>query len=132
MNGKILRFNDFPDPKTNLPTKRRPAARYLHPKLATTHPNPQKEGKPTKWVDEVKVKGDIWATPGPYLRKKMLISLARRVSDRFLPDAFYAGTTFENTMDYPTLPKEQEVVHEMSLQEKIENVTVEDDEEDEE
>lgn len=46
------------------------------------------------WVEDVEVKGRMWATPGPYLRQSMLISLARRVSDHFLPEVFYEQTTF--------------------------------------
>ena len=34
----------------------------------------------------------MWATPGPYLRQSMLRSLARAVSDHFLPEAFYPQT----------------------------------------
>lgn len=40
------------------------------------------------------VQGYMWATPGPYLRKTMLVALARKVSDTFLPEAFYGTSTF--------------------------------------
>jgi hypothetical protein len=87
----------------------------------------QKEGD-LDWVEEIQYKGNIWARPGKYLRKKMLMSLARRISDRYLPQNFYQDQTFDDEEDYPTLPKNQEAVHEMSLQEKMENYTVWDDE----
>ena len=44
------------------------------------------------WVDRVDARGYLWATPGPYLRKSMLLTLARRISDTFLPEAFYDST----------------------------------------
>lgn len=37
----------------------------------------------------------MWATPGKYLRRSMLINLARRVSDHYLPEVFYKSTTFD-------------------------------------
>jgi hypothetical protein len=40
----------------------------------------------------VEAKGYLWATPGPYLRKSMLFTLARRISDNFLPEVFYDST----------------------------------------
>jgi len=77
-----------------------------------------------QWVEEVGSKGRIWATPGAYLRKKMLLSLARRVSDHFLPEAFYEKITFDDSADSPTLPKDQEQALEISLQEKMEDCAV--------
>ena len=43
-------------------------------------------------MDRVKARGYLWATPGPYLRKSMLLTLARRISDQFLPEVFYDST----------------------------------------
>ena len=54
----------------------------------------------------------------------MLICLARRISDRYFPQNFYQDQTFNDVEEYPTLPKDQEAVHEMSLQEKMENYTI--------
>ena len=55
------------------------------------------------------MKGTMWATPGPYLRQSMLISLARRVSDHFLPEVFYDQTTFEEAEadESATRPQEE-------------------------
>jgi hypothetical protein len=46
------------------------------------------------WTSRIEAKGKMWATPGPYLRRSMLTTLARKVSDHFLPEAFYEETTF--------------------------------------
>ena len=46
------------------------------------------------WVSEIEAKGTMWASPGPYLRRSMLVTLARKVSDLYLPESFYSDTTF--------------------------------------
>ena len=46
------------------------------------------------WAAELPNKGHLWATPGPYLRRTLLLSLARRVSDQYLQEAFYEAHTF--------------------------------------
>lgn len=53
-------------------------------------------------------KGYIWATPGPYLRQSMLITLARKVSDTFLPEAWYSGSTFDEADGCPSRDAEAE------------------------
>lgn len=60
------------------------------------------------WVGDVEAKGRIWATPGPYLRQSMLISLARKVSDHFLPEVFYDETTFEEVEADESVTRPQE------------------------
>lgn len=60
------------------------------------------------WVGDVEAKGRIWATPGPYLRQSMLISLARKVSDHFLPEVFYDQTTFEEVEADESVTRPQE------------------------
>lgn len=40
----------------------------------------------------MEARGCVWAIPGPYLRKSMLLTLARRISDKFLPEVFYEST----------------------------------------
>ena len=59
---------------------------------------------------DVEVKGRMWATPGPYLRQSMLISLARKISDHFLPEAFYLQTTFEVAEADESVTQSQEEV----------------------
>ncbi|OBT86723.1 hypothetical protein VE02_06266 [Pseudogymnoascus sp. 03VT05] len=49
----------------------------------------------------IRVHGLYWATPGPYFRKTMLVALARKVSDTFLPEAFYGTSTFTNADGCP-------------------------------
>lgn len=47
-----------------------------------------------EWVSQVEAKGHLWASPGQYLRQSLLVSLARKVSDLYLPETFYKNTTF--------------------------------------
>ena len=60
------------------------------------------------WVGDVEANGRMWATPGPYLRQSMLISLARKVSDHFLPEVFYEQTTFEEVEADESVTRPQE------------------------
>ena len=75
-------------------TANRPARRYLYFRYVITYLHHKREGT-LVWVENVEARGTIWATPGPYLRQSMLISLARKVSDHFLPEVFYHDTTFQ-------------------------------------
>ncbi|KAL1878852.1 hypothetical protein Plec18167_004147 [Paecilomyces lecythidis] len=92
-----------------------------------------------KWVAEVEAKGILWAIPGPYLRRSMLVALARRASDHYVPDVFLDGT-FEESKDSPTKSFAEEetlnYVMETILDEKLDSVleenTTEDIEESEE
>ncbi|KIN00030.1 hypothetical protein OIDMADRAFT_55918 [Oidiodendron maius Zn] len=72
-------------------TPNQPARRYLYLRYVITFLHQQKLGN-MAWVDRVDARGYLWATPGPYLRKSMLLTLARRISDTFLPEAFYDST----------------------------------------
>lgn len=69
----------------------RPARRYLYLRYVITFLHQQKLGN-VGWLDRVKTRGYLWATPGPYLRKSMLLTLARRFSDLVLPEVFYDST----------------------------------------
>lgn len=92
-----------------------------------------------QWVAEVEAKGTLWAIPGPYLRRSMLVALACRASDHYAPDVFLDGT-FEESKDSPTKNfAEEEIlsyVMETILDEKLDSVlednTTEDIEESEE
>ena len=60
------------------------------------------------WVGDAEAKGMLWAAPGPYLCQSMLISLARKVSDYFLPEVFYKQTTFTEVEADESTPRPQE------------------------
>jgi hypothetical protein len=72
-------------------TPNRPARRYLYLRYVITALHQQKLGN-VGWLGRVEAKGYLWATPGPYLRESMLRTLARRISDHFLPEVFYDST----------------------------------------
>ena len=70
------------------------------------------------WVNEIEAKGNIWASPGPYLRHSMLLTLARKISDHFLPEALY-GTTFHTAVGSAARPPEEEKDLVLSLASRI-------------
>jgi hypothetical protein len=53
------------------------------------------KGRSTDWVNEIPAKGKMWCTPGPYLRRSMLLLLSRECGDHFLPEVFYKEQTFD-------------------------------------
>jgi len=67
------------------------------------------------WNSKVEARGYMWATPGPYLRQSMLKILARKVSDHYLPEAFYGNTTFTETEESNSRSAEEEEVLARSL-----------------
>jgi len=54
-----------------------------------------------EWANRAVSKGAIWASPGPYLRQSTLLTVARKISDYMLPEAFYGHTTFDES-EVPT------------------------------
>ncbi|EFE42107.1 hypothetical protein TRV_03148 [Trichophyton verrucosum HKI 0517] len=72
----------------------RPASRYLYFRYFMTYLMLKNQGR-LDWVQEVETGKCMWATPGEYLRRSMLINLARRVSDHYLLEVFYKSTTFD-------------------------------------
>ncbi|KAH8802856.1 hypothetical protein F5884DRAFT_756171 [Xylogone sp. PMI_703] len=81
IDGKELKF----------PTPNRPARRYLYLRYVITLLQQQKLGN-TKWLDRIQSKaisGLLWDLTR---EKSMLLALARRVSDHYLPEVFYEST----------------------------------------
>jgi hypothetical protein len=76
------------------------------------------------WVAEAEAKGQMWATPGPYLRQSMLVTLARQVSDHYLPEVFYKDTTFTESAGSPQMSLEDEEIAALSLSIKIDDESV--------
>ena len=70
------------------------------------------------WAAELPSKGHLWATPGPYLRKTLLLSLARKVSDVYLPETFYKEKTFPD-LSYAKNRPEDEADFTKSLADKM-------------
>ncbi|KAG0645443.1 hypothetical protein D0Z07_8664 [Hyphodiscus hymeniophilus] len=86
-----LKWRDIDGRALKFLTPNRPARRYLYLRYVFTFLHQQKLGN-VDWLSRVEARGCIWATPGPYLRKSMLLTLARRISDQFLPEVFYDST----------------------------------------
>ena len=83
------------------------------------------ESGSTKWAEKNPKWGTMWCSPGPYLRKSMLKSLARQVSDYWLPEALYSKTTFDDADEEPNRSADQEKVLAMSLGLKLEDAKAE-------
>jgi hypothetical protein len=88
-----------------------------------------------QWESEVVAKGTMWASPGPYVRKSMLVTLAKKVGDHMFPEAFYDQTTFSEVDGCASRSKaeEDDLALSMALQLKNEkrNRSVIDEESDE-
>ena len=57
----------------------------------------------------------MWASPGSYLRQSLLVLLARKVSDLYLPQIFYQTTTFIEADGCASGTKDEEEDLAMSL-----------------
>ncbi|ELR02835.1 hypothetical protein VC83_08296 [Pseudogymnoascus destructans] len=109
-------------------TPNRPARRYLYLRYIITLLYQKREGN-MDWVDQVlnrtDARGYMWATPGAYLRKTMLVMLARKVSDHFYPEAFYGQSTFDNADGCPGRSAEAEEDLAMGFNLRIEDAFAE-------
>jgi len=89
------RFRDIHNKELVFRNSNRPAARYLYFRYVMTYLWHKKKGN-SAWAAEIDAKGTMWATPGSYLRGSLLKMLARKVSDRFLPETIYGHQSFED------------------------------------
>ena len=101
----------------------RPAKRFLYFRFVITYLHAKKAGD-IPWVAEVEAKGQMWATPGPYLRQSMLVTLARQVSDHYLPEVFFEGVTFAEAAGSSRMSPEDEEIAALSLAMKIDDEKV--------
>ncbi|KFY68859.1 hypothetical protein V496_00742 [Pseudogymnoascus sp. VKM F-4515 (FW-2607)] len=105
------RWKDIDGRELKFLTANRPACRYLYLRYVITLLYQRRTGN-TQGVEDAMARSDakgyIWATPGPYLRQSMLITLARKVSDTFLPEAWYSGSTFDEADGCPSRDAEAE------------------------
>lgn len=87
LHGKCLQFLN----------NNRPAKRYLYFRYVLSYLiNKKRDPSSVEWAIDKNTKGYMWATPGPYLRNSLLHSLARRISDHYLPEALFQQTTFSD------------------------------------
>lgn len=75
----------------------------------------QQRGVSMKWTRKAETKGVMWATPGVYLPKSMLTTLARKVSHHFAPEALVGATTFNDQPDSPTRSDEDTMAEVLAL-----------------
>ena len=79
-------------------TLRRPAKRFLYFRFIITYINAKRLGN-TQFTEAVEGKERFCESPGPYLRKSTLISLARNISGIELPSTLIEDQTFEKPGD---------------------------------
>lgn len=91
-----------------------PARRYLYFRYLITFLHHRRAGN-TEWAESLESYGYMWATPGAYLRKTMLMTLARKASDNYLPEVFWKSKTFDNRPDCPNRTAEEEEILTESL-----------------
>ena len=75
----------------------------------------QKKAGSTDWSSKAESKNAMWATPGPYLRKSMLLALARQVSHQYLPEVFIEQRTFDEVPGSSPRSADEEKTLGMSL-----------------
>ncbi|OBT66253.1 hypothetical protein VE03_04344 [Pseudogymnoascus sp. 23342-1-I1] len=109
MDGKALKFL----------TPNRPARRYLYLRFVMTVLQQQRLGN-TELLDYLKERVYLWGLPGPYLRKSMLLALARRFSDQGLLECFY-DPTFTVADGFPQRSAEDEDDLAMGLDHKTQD-----------
>ena len=73
----------------------RPAKRFLYFRFIMTYLICKFKDQPTDWINEIAERGNMWCTPGPYVRRSMLQLLGRECGDIFLPKRLYQGQTFD-------------------------------------
>ncbi|KAJ5817847.1 hypothetical protein N7447_007855 [Penicillium robsamsonii] len=73
----------------------RPAKRFLYFRFIVTYIFCKNRGQVT-FTDKVEAAHQFWPTPGPYLRKAMLRTLARNISGHQLPENMVEDQTFED------------------------------------
>ncbi len=81
----------------------RPARRFLYFRFIITYLNARRM-KNFDFSTSVEARKIFWASPGEYLRKSTLITLARMISDFELPPSVYGMTTFEDN----SMPQDDE------------------------
>ncbi|PGH12241.1 hypothetical protein AJ79_04421 [Helicocarpus griseus UAMH5409] len=90
----ILRWRDYDGKELQFRGDNRPARRYLYFRFIITYLHAKKDGN-LSWVDKVDNRHVMWASPGLYLEKSTLTTLARNISGFELPSHLYEKNTFE-------------------------------------
>ncbi|KAI9055279.1 hypothetical protein LZ554_000241 [Drepanopeziza brunnea f. sp. 'monogermtubi'] len=103
----------------------RPSKRYLYFRFVMSYLILLKRNEPgsMKWVKNIEAKGTVWATPGPYLRKSMLMTLARKVSDKYPPPGLVDPNTFDELPYDPPLGDLEKYLAASTLANKIIGLT---------
>ncbi|KAJ5384009.1 hypothetical protein N7517_001920 [Penicillium concentricum] len=90
------RWNDFDQKELEFLSDTRPAKHFLYFRFIVRYIFCKKRGQVT-FTDKVEAAGQFWPTPGPYLRKSMLRTLARSISGYQLPASLVDNKTFEDS-----------------------------------
>ncbi|KAJ5951595.1 uncharacterized protein N7479_010008 [Penicillium vulpinum] len=95
--AKTWLWDEFDGKELKFRNQNRPAKRYLYFRFIITYIFCKKQSNDlfTKKVEAAA--RDFWPTPGPYLRKSMLRTLARSISGHELPPSLVDGKTFDDS-----------------------------------
>ncbi|KAK2813559.1 hypothetical protein FQN49_008284 [Arthroderma sp. PD_2] len=102
-----IKWNDLHGKLLTFVGRNRPAKRYLCFRYVMTYLLLKAKGW-LGWAKEADAGECMWAVPGPFLQRSMLINLSRLVSGHYLPEEFYNCTTFATTPYQKTIPQEDE------------------------
>jgi len=117
---KLVRWGDLDQKELVFRGDKRPAKRYLYFRFIITIINAQRANN-TPFLQRLEGKEVFWASPGSYLRRSTLVSLARNISGLELPPSQYNETTFEETeLD---ARRDQDAAAQLAVQ--LRNATVE-------
>lgn len=109
-----VKWSDLDNVELQFLNDKRPARRYLYYYYVTTilrYVRFEKDG----WAEKrlTVPNGNLWATPGPYLRRSMLKVLAKIIGDCEPSSVLEAGGTFDGQEDRSK--KEEEVIAQEAL-----------------
>lgn len=86
-----MHFQDLDGKRLEFLSANRPAKRFLYFRFIITYLNAKKQGN-RFFTENVDTKQRFWASPGPYLRRSTLTSLARNISGCQLPPPLLDNT----------------------------------------
>jgi hypothetical protein len=89
-----IELQDLDGRELNFLTDNRPAKRFMYFRFVVSYIFAQQKGNEC-FLNKVENRKELWPSPGEYLRKSTLISLARNISGLELPPAILDNNTFE-------------------------------------
>ncbi|KAF3385932.1 hypothetical protein DPV78_012543 [Talaromyces pinophilus] len=115
--GDQITWGDLHHKELEFRGENRPARRYLYFRFILTVLHAIRTGN-KEFVSQLQQKERFWASPGKYLQRGTLVSLARNISGLDLPESIYQDTTFPETVGSQD-PEETAMVLTLQLKDAI-------------